>query len=47
MVENNNNQELEEKFSDAFGDVCVALDKLRLVRKDFEDLRDKVMKNNV
>ena len=41
------NQELEEKFSDAFGDVCVALDKLRLVRKDFEDLRDKVMKNNV
>ena len=25
------NQELEEKFSDAFGDVCVALDKLRLV----------------
>ena len=41
------NQELEEKFSDAFGDVCVALDKLRLVRKDFEDLRDKVIKNNV
>ena len=41
------NQELEEKFSDAFGDVCVALDKLRLVRKDFEDLRDKVMKNDV
>ena len=41
------NQELEEKFSDAFGDVCEALDKLQLVRKDFEDLRDKVIKNNV
>ena len=41
------NQELEEKFSDAFTDVCEALDKLRLVRKDFEDLRDKVIKNNV
>ena len=41
------NQELEEKFSDAFTDVFEALDKLRLVRKDFEDLRDKVIKNNV
>ena len=41
------NQDLEEKFSDAFTDVCEALDKLRLVRKDFEDLRDKVIKNNV
>ena len=41
------NQELEEKFSDAFTDVCEALDKLQLVRKDFDELRDKVMKNNV
>ena len=41
------NQELEEKFSDAFTDVCEALDKLQVVRKDFDELRDKVMKNNV
>tara|TARA_Y100001937_G_scaffold24016_1_gene34507 strand:- start:1098 stop:1319 length:222 start_codon:yes stop_codon:yes gene_type:complete len=41
------NQELEEKFSDAFTDVCEALDKLQLVRQDFEDLRNKVIQNNV
>ena len=40
------NQELEEKFSDAFTDVCEALDKLRLVRKDFEDLRDNADKGS-
>jgi|TARA_B100001094_G_scaffold295572_1_gene317029 hypothetical protein len=41
------NQKLEEEYSEAFTDVCVALDKLQLVRKNFDDLTDKVMKNNV
>ncbi|OUX54024.1 MAG: hypothetical protein CBE47_01725 [Pelagibacteraceae bacterium TMED287] len=41
------NQKLEEEYSEAFTDICTAVDALMTARVDFENLRDKVMKNNV
>ena len=41
------NEKLEEEYKDVFEDICTLLDKLMVVRMDFEELRDKVMRNDV
>ena len=41
------NDKLEEEYKDVFEDICTLLDILMNVRVDFEELRDKVMKNDV
>ena len=42
---------MDEEFEDdntwAYFKVCDSLDKLNVIRKDFEELRDRVMKNDV
>ena len=41
------NEEFEDDNTWAYFKVCDSLDKLNVIRKDFEKLRDKVMKNDV
>ena len=41
------NEKLEEEYKDVFEDVCTLLDMLMTIRVDFEELRDKVMRNDV
>ena len=41
------NEKLEEEYGDVFEDICTLLDKLMAVRMDFEELRNKVMRNDV
>ena len=41
------NEKLEEEYKDVFEDICTLLDILMTVRVDFEELRDKVMRNDV
>ena len=41
------NEKLEEESKDVFEDVCTLLDMLMTIRVDFEELRDKVMRNDV
>jgi len=41
------NEKLEEEYKDVFEDICTLLDTLMTVRVDFEELRDKVMRNDV
>ena len=41
------NEKLEEEYKDVFEDVCTLLDMLMTIRVDFEELRDRVMKNDV
>ena len=41
------NEKLEEEYKDVFEDILTLLDKLMVVRMDFEELRDKVMRNDV
>ena len=42
---------MDEEFEDdntwAYFKVCDSLDKLNVIRKDFEELRDRVMRNDV
>jgi len=41
------NEKLEEEYKDVFEDVCTLLDMLMTIRVDFEELRDRVMRNDV
>ena len=41
------NEEFEDDNTWAYFKVCDSLDKLNVIRKDFEELRDRVMKNDV
>ena len=41
------NEEFEDDNTWAYFKVCDSLDKLNVNRKDFEELRDRVMKNDV
>ena len=41
------NEKLEEEYKDVFEDVCTLLDMLMTIRVDFEELRDRVMSNDV
>ena len=41
------NEEFEDDNKWAYERVMHSLDKLNVIRKDFEGLRDRVMKNNV
>ncbi len=40
-------EKFEKEYGEAYSDVCTALDKFNIVRKDFEKLRDKVRRNDV
>ena len=41
------NEKLEEEYKDVFEDVCTLIDMLMTIRVDFEELRDRVMRNDV
>ena len=41
------NEKLEEEYKDVFEDVCTLLDMLMTIRVDFEELRDRVIRNDV
>ena len=41
------NEEFEDDNTWAYFKVCDSLDKLNVIRKDFEELRDRVMRNDV
>ena len=41
------NEKLEDDHNPAYSKVINSLDKLYIIRKDFEELRDRVMKNDV
>ena len=41
------NEKLEEQYKDVFEDICTLLDMLMTIRVDFEELRDRVMRNDV
>ena len=41
------NEEFEDDNTWAYFKVCDSLDKLNVIRKDFEKLRDRVMRNDV
>ena len=41
------NEKLEEEYKDVFEDVCTLLDMLMTIRVDFEELRERVMSNDV
>ena len=41
------NEKLEDDHNPAYSKVINSLDKLYIIRKDFEELRDKVRRNDV
>ena len=41
------NEKLEDAHNPAYSKVINSLDKLYIIRKDFEELRDKVRRNDV
>ena len=41
------NEKLEDDHNPAYSKVVDSLDKLYVIRKDFEELRDKVRRNDV